>query len=37
LMDFGFIDETLVVGRRSAAISMIITVILSILAGVLVW
>ncbi|OAT24287.1 succinate dehydrogenase cytochrome b556 subunit [Proteus myxofaciens ATCC 19692] len=37
LMDFGFIDETLVVGRNSAAISMIITVILSVLAGVHVW
>nr|WP_282744227.1 succinate dehydrogenase cytochrome b556 subunit [Proteus columbae] len=37
LMDFGFIDETLIVGRKSAAASMVITVILSILAGVLVW
>ncbi|MEQ4913089.1 succinate dehydrogenase cytochrome b556 subunit [Proteus terrae] len=37
LMDFGFIDETLIVGRNSAAASMVITVILSILAGVLVW
>lgn len=37
LMDFGYLDETLVVGRRSAITSFVITVVLSILAGVLVW
>nr|WP_314267333.1 succinate dehydrogenase cytochrome b556 subunit [uncultured Moellerella sp.] len=37
LMDFGFMDETLAVGNASAKIAFVITVILSILAGVLVW
>lgn len=37
LMDFGFVDETLAAGISSAKISMILTVILAVLAGVLVW
>lgn len=37
LMDFGVIDETLVVGNFSAKAAFAITIILSILAGVLVW
>ncbi|KAA8999909.1 succinate dehydrogenase cytochrome b556 subunit [Affinibrenneria salicis] len=37
LMDFGYIEETLQAGKRSAVISFVITVVLSILAGVLVW
>ncbi|QGH32273.1 succinate dehydrogenase cytochrome b556 subunit [Kluyvera intermedia] len=37
LMDFGYIEETLEAGKRSAMISFVITVVLSILAGVLVW
>ncbi|WP_092873571.1 succinate dehydrogenase cytochrome b556 subunit [Izhakiella capsodis] len=37
LMDFGILGETLEAGTRSAQISFIITVVLSILAGVLVW
>lgn len=37
LMDFGYIEEELAAGKRSANISFIITVVLSILAGVLVW
>ncbi len=37
LMDFGYIEEDFAVGKRSANISFIITVVLSILAGVLVW
>lgn len=37
LMDFGFMDETLAVGNASAKIAFVITVVLSILAGVLVW
>ena len=37
LMDFGYLEETLEVGKRSAKISFVITVVLSILAGVLVW
>lgn len=37
LMDFGCIEETLEAGKRSAMISFVITVVLSILAGVLVW
>ncbi|BCA40654.1 hypothetical protein KATP_31760 [Kluyvera ascorbata] len=37
LMDFGYIEETLEAGQRSAKISFVITVVLSILAGVLVW
>lgn len=37
LMDFGYLGETLETGTRSAQISFGITVVLSILAGVLVW
>ncbi|AIA70312.1 succinate dehydrogenase cytochrome b-556 subunit [Pectobacterium atrosepticum SCRI1043] len=37
LMDFGYIEEDLAAGKRSANLSFIITVVLSILAGVLVW
>lgn len=36
MMDFGY-DETLEAGKRSAKISFVITVVLSLLAGVLVW
>ncbi|MTD40664.1 succinate dehydrogenase cytochrome b556 subunit [Erwinia sp. CPCC 100877] len=37
LMDFGGLDETLQAGVSSAHVSFVITVVLSILAGVLVW
>ncbi|HGW1148023.1 TPA: succinate dehydrogenase cytochrome b556 subunit [Klebsiella pneumoniae] len=37
MMDFGYLDETLEAGKRSAKISFVITVVLSLLAGVLVW
>lgn len=37
LMDIGYLEETFAVGKRSAWISFAITVVLSILAGVLVW
>jgi succinate dehydrogenase / fumarate reductase cytochrome b subunit len=37
MMDTGLLDETLIAGKRSAMISFGITVVLSILAGVLVW
>lgn len=37
LMDFGYLEETFVAGKRSATLSFVITVVLSILAGVLVW
>jgi len=37
LMDFGYLGETLETGNRSAKIAFGITVVLSILAGVLVW
>ncbi len=37
LMDFGYIEETFAAGSSSAKISFIITVVLSLLAGVLVW
>lgn len=37
MMDFGCLEETFVAGKRSAIISFVITVVLSILAGVLVW
>jgi len=37
LMDFGYLAETLESGTRSAKISFVITVVLSLLAGVLVW
>lgn len=37
LMDFGWLDETFEAGKRSANICFAITVVLSLLAGVLVW
>lgn len=37
LMDFGCIDETLAAGNSSAKITFVITIVLAILAGVLVW
>ncbi|OAT53158.1 succinate dehydrogenase cytochrome b556 subunit [Providencia heimbachae ATCC 35613] len=37
LMDFGCVDETLAAGNSSAKITFVITVILAILAGILVW
>lgn len=37
LMDVGYLEETLLAGKRSATLSFVITVVLSILAGVLVW
>ncbi|MFS2223479.1 succinate dehydrogenase cytochrome b556 subunit [Pantoea sp. B65] len=37
LMDFGYLGETLQIGTRSAQITFGLTVVLSILAGVLVW
>jgi succinate dehydrogenase / fumarate reductase cytochrome b subunit len=37
LMDFGYLAETMAVGRRSAYFAMGLTVVLSILAGVFVW
>nr|WP_024967440.1 succinate dehydrogenase cytochrome b556 subunit [Pantoea sp. IMH] len=37
LMDFGYLGETMEIGKRSAHIAFGITVVLSILAGVLVW
>ncbi|RNM06183.1 succinate dehydrogenase cytochrome b556 subunit [Dickeya undicola] len=37
LMDFGYIEENFAAGSRSAKFSFIITVVLSFLAGVLVW
>ncbi|MCW2474560.1 MULTISPECIES: succinate dehydrogenase cytochrome b556 subunit [unclassified Symbiopectobacterium] len=37
MMDFGFLEEDLASGNRSARLSFIITVVLSLLAGVLVW
>ncbi|EHD22479.1 succinate dehydrogenase, cytochrome b556 subunit [Brenneria sp. EniD312] len=37
MMDLGYIEEDLVAGTRSAKISFVITVALSLLAGVLVW
>ncbi|CBA29263.1 succinate dehydrogenase cytochrome b556 subunit [Cronobacter turicensis] len=37
LMDFGYLEETFAAGQRSAKFAFIITVVLSILAGVLVW
>ncbi|PXW49199.1 succinate dehydrogenase cytochrome b556 subunit [Erwinia sp. AG740] len=37
LMDFGYIEENFEAGSRSAKTSFIITVVLSFLAGVLVW
>jgi len=37
MVDFGYLEETFEVGVRSAKISFVITVVLSLLAGVLVW
>ena len=37
LMDFGWLEETFEAGKRSANVSFAITVVLSLLAGVLVW
>ena len=37
LMDFGYIEEIFAAGSRTAYVSFAITVVLSILAGVLVW
>lgn len=37
LMDAGLLEETFASGKRSAHISFVITVVLSVLAGVLVW
>lgn len=37
LMDVGCLEETLAAGKRSATVSFVITVVFSILAGVLVW
>jgi len=37
LMDVGYLEETFAAGQRSAYIAIAITVVLSILAGVLVW
>jgi len=37
LMDFGYLEETFASGKRSANLSFVITVVLSLLAGVLVW
>lgn len=37
LMDFGYLEESLTRGRSSALASFVITAVLSILAGVLVW
>lgn len=37
MMDTGLLEETLIAGKRSAMISFVITVVLSLLAGVLVW
>lgn len=37
LMDFGYIEESLAAGTRSAQVAIGLTVMLSVLAGVLVW
>ncbi|WP_330985661.1 MULTISPECIES: succinate dehydrogenase cytochrome b556 subunit [Enterobacterales] len=37
MMDFGYLEETFEAGKKSANISFVITVVLSLLAGVLVW
>ncbi|WP_016585569.1 succinate dehydrogenase, cytochrome b556 subunit, partial [Yersinia pestis] len=37
LMDFGYLEENLAVGTRSAQVAMGLTLVLSVLAGVLVW
>lgn len=36
-MDFGFLEETLAMGKLTANVTILITVVLSVLAGVLVW
>lgn len=37
LMDFGYIEENLKIGIRSAQVVMVITVLLSIFAGAIIW
>ncbi|TCV98008.1 succinate dehydrogenase subunit C [Biostraticola tofi] len=37
LMDFGYLDETFAMGKLTANVTFLITVVLSLLAGVLVW
>ena len=37
LMDFGYLDETFAMGKLTANVTFVITIVLSILAGVLVW
>ncbi|WP_407079128.1 succinate dehydrogenase cytochrome b556 subunit [Candidatus Williamhamiltonella defendens] len=37
LMDFSYIEETLKLGIRSAQVVMVITVLLSILVGIIIW
>ncbi|MCG8706956.1 succinate dehydrogenase cytochrome b556 subunit [Brenneria sp. 4F2] len=37
MMDFGYIEEDLIAGKRSANLAFVITVVLSLLAGVLIW
>ncbi|TCL03972.1 MULTISPECIES: succinate dehydrogenase cytochrome b556 subunit [Sodalis] len=37
LMDFGYLDETFAMGKMTANVTFVITVVLSILAGVLLW
>lgn len=37
MMDFGMIEESLAAGTRTAQVAMVVTVVLSILAGVWVW
>lgn len=37
MMDFGFLEENFASGKRSANIAFVITVVFSLLAGVLIW
>lgn len=37
LMDFSYVEESLAAGTRSAQVVMVLTLVLSVLAGVLVW
>jgi succinate dehydrogenase / fumarate reductase cytochrome b subunit len=37
LMDFGYIEESLSTGTRSAQVAIALTVVLSVLAGVIIW
>ncbi|WP_127958739.1 succinate dehydrogenase cytochrome b556 subunit [Serratia microhaemolytica] len=37
LMDFGYLEESLIAGTRSAQAVLVITIVLSLLAGILVW